>query len=242
MIVQTAIHYLESHKRLVVPQLGALIVKESDRSVVFTEMLKRDDGVLRSLLSEQGMSAIEAAGAIDRFVFEVRHAAEHGQTYSAEGLGLFSAGPNGTIRFRYSPSGIETTPDTTPGTQNKANNPTLPDNATHNPRTPQDGERPKEEAPASRLSPDPSVKGLRYGKPIHTTNPYTYVGAAKRRRPDKFVILALIAVLIAAGAILYGYLRERYIDRQERLYLEQTLERGASPQQTFDSAQPDQPL
>ena len=37
--------YLAAHKRLVVPQLGAFIVKEPERSIVFSELLKRDDGV-----------------------------------------------------------------------------------------------------------------------------------------------------------------------------------------------------
>ena len=62
--------YLESHKRLVVPQLGAFIVKEPGHAVLFSELLKRDDGVLRRLLSERGMNELEAAGEIDRFVFE----------------------------------------------------------------------------------------------------------------------------------------------------------------------------
>ena len=46
MLIHTLIQYLESHRRLVVPQLGTFIVKEPGRSVVFSELLKRDDGVL----------------------------------------------------------------------------------------------------------------------------------------------------------------------------------------------------
>ena len=47
MLVQTISQYLGSHKRLVVPQLGTFIVKEPGVSIVFSELLKRDDGVLR---------------------------------------------------------------------------------------------------------------------------------------------------------------------------------------------------
>ena len=50
MLVQTISQYLGSHKRLVVPQLGTFIVKEPGVSIVFSELLKRDDGVLRGLL------------------------------------------------------------------------------------------------------------------------------------------------------------------------------------------------
>ena len=46
MLIHTLIQYLESHRRLVVPQLGTFIVKEPGRSVVFSELLKRDDGCL----------------------------------------------------------------------------------------------------------------------------------------------------------------------------------------------------
>ena len=46
MLVQTISQYLGSHKRLVVPQLGTFIVKEPGVSIVFSELLKRDDGVL----------------------------------------------------------------------------------------------------------------------------------------------------------------------------------------------------
>ena len=60
------------------PQLGTFVVKVPEGGVVFSELLKRDDGILRGLLVQQGgMNDLEAAGAIDRFVFEVRHALEH---------------------------------------------------------------------------------------------------------------------------------------------------------------------
>ncbi len=95
--------YLETHKRIVVPQLGAFLVKEPERSIVFSELMKRDDGVLRGLLMADGRSEVEAAGAIDRFVFEVRHAVESGTEYRLADFGTMMPGPNGTIRFSYRP-------------------------------------------------------------------------------------------------------------------------------------------
>ncbi|MEG2061027.1 MAG: hypothetical protein RRY33_04115, partial [Alistipes sp.] len=103
VLIQIISHYLTSHKRLVVPQLGAFIVKEPEGRVLFSEMLKRDDGVLRELLCKEGASEVEAAGLIDRFVFEVRYAVEHGAVYRIEGLGILRQGENQTLAFDYLP-------------------------------------------------------------------------------------------------------------------------------------------
>ncbi len=96
--------YLETHKRIVVPRLGAFLVKEPDKNIVFSELMKRDDGVLRGLLMAGGRSEVEAAGAIDRFVFEVRRAVESGTEYRLADFGTMKPGPNGTICFSYRPA------------------------------------------------------------------------------------------------------------------------------------------
>lgn len=45
------------------PQLGTFIVKVPEGGVVFSELLRRDDGILRGLLVQQGgMNDLEAAG------------------------------------------------------------------------------------------------------------------------------------------------------------------------------------
>ena len=104
MELQTVLtKYLETHKRIVVPQLGAFLVKEPGKSILFSELVKRDDGVLRGLLMADGRSEVEATGAIDRFVFEVRHAVESGTEYRLADFGTMMPGPNGTIRFSYRP-------------------------------------------------------------------------------------------------------------------------------------------
>jgi hypothetical protein len=64
--------YLASNRRLVVPNFGAFIVKESGE-VVFSELLRTDDGVLTSLLLARGLSEMEAAVTIDRYKFNINH-------------------------------------------------------------------------------------------------------------------------------------------------------------------------
>ena len=102
MLIHTISQYLESHKRLVVPQLGTFIVKEPGVSIVFSELLKRDDGTLRRLLIGGGLSELEAAGEIDRFVFEVRHAVEHGAEFRLDGFGVMTFAETAVRSFQSS--------------------------------------------------------------------------------------------------------------------------------------------
>lgn len=99
LITNILIEYLKHNKRIVVPKLGAFIVKQPSGIVRFSDLMRNDDGVLRSLLIAYGMSALEANGKIDRFVFEIRHAIGQNQGYTLEGLGEFRAGDNNTITF-----------------------------------------------------------------------------------------------------------------------------------------------
>ena len=101
LITNILIEYLKHNKRIVVPKLGAFIVKQPSGIIRFTDLMRNDDGVLRSLLIAYGMSELEAIGKIDRFVFEVRHAVGQGNKYTIAGLGEFRAGENNTILFSH---------------------------------------------------------------------------------------------------------------------------------------------
>lgn len=262
--------YLHSHRRLVVPQLGAFIRKNEGDEVVFSEMLKRDDGVLRSLLVAEGLGEIEASGLIDRFIFELRHTISDGSVYRAEGLGLFAQGANGTIRFRYLPQaqeplslapaeepesasmGVSVATVAEPtlqempvveAAQSSERNETLSEEESAAVETSELSEsadekrnrikglmRFSEEHPREHRSssqprrPDPSVRGLRYGKPQKSTEAYTYVNSAPSRRPDTFIVLAVLAVVIALGAILYGYWNDRRKEQLTGEYHEQAVQ------------------
>ena len=104
MIVELISKYLESNKRLVVPNLGTFIVKEAGRVVLFSNLIKSDDGVLRSLLVASGVSELESAAAIDRFVFEVNYRLESSGRCLLSGFGELKNGANGTISFSYMPT------------------------------------------------------------------------------------------------------------------------------------------
>ena len=98
MLVSVINDYLKSNRRLVVPSFGAFVVKGGG-DIIFSELLKSDDGVLRGLLMGQGMSEIEAAAAIDRFIFEVRHELQLSAACTVASLGTFHRNAEGVLSF-----------------------------------------------------------------------------------------------------------------------------------------------
>ncbi len=234
MLIHTLTQYLESHKRLVVPQLGTFIVKEPGRSVVFSELLKRDDGVLRGLLRAEGLGELEAAGEIDRFVFEIRHAVEHGAEYRLVGFGVMKPGPNATIAFVYEPrSGAESVADEEPAGGKR---PSLqPEKVAEAVKTAFAEPR---VSPSVKMNPDPSVRGLRYGKPPKSTDAYRYVDRAPRRRADRFIWIAVIAAVLAIAAIAFGLWNDAKEKQADAEYIEQPQAASEIP---AAAPQPEQP-
>ena len=227
MLIELIKNYLAEHRRLVVPQLGAFVVKIPEGDVVFSELLKRDDGVLRGLLvSQGGMSELEAAGAIDRFVFEVRHALEKEGAYRLEGFGRMTLSPGGAIAFHghLTPAAPEPAPvpESTPAKEMPAESrePAAP-KRTARKETAASAE-PRVSASLQR-NPESYVKGLQYGKPLKNMDGYTYVGSKPRRRIDKFLVIAIVVAVLAISVIVYGYLRRAKVERLEREYMEQVL-------------------
>lgn len=101
LITNILIEYLKHNKRIVVPKLGAFIVKQPSCIIRFSELMRSDDGVLKALLMAYGVQELEASGMISRFVFEIRHAITSGKSFTVEHLGEFIPGENNTITFRY---------------------------------------------------------------------------------------------------------------------------------------------
>lgn len=309
MLIQSISQYLESHKRLVVPQLGTFIVKEPGRNILFSELLKRDDGVLRGLLRESGLTELEAAGEIDRFVFEARHAVQNGGEYPMDGFGTLKPGANGTIAFAYDPTvrtrpAAEPDPEPGPSAESAAESaatpaassgpsgPSVPASETAEtsaaapsgataPGAAADSAGPQRESassqpvsaeahadtsrerphrmqaerlarsvehafaepyvsPSAKMNPDPSVRGLRYGKPPKTTDAYTYVDRSTRRRADRFLWIAIAAAVIALSAIAFGYWREHRERQAEAEYLEyrQSLDGAETDAEAAQDAAP----
>lgn len=249
MICEYITQYLLLNKRLVVPGLGAFVVNPANGELIFVELLKQDDGVLMRQLMADGLSAIEAANVIDRFVFEVRHRVDSGGVAMLNGIGRLSKAEDGLYRFEYDPevgreiavpaetaaSNEENTPEEIVASESEE--PAVPastietepekeviaaveesksatfveDEVEQKSATDVVGDinpLPKYERPI--MEPESYVKGLRYGKPQRPSkDDIRYVGHSTGRGVDKFVVVAVVAALLAIGAIVYGWLSSR---------------------------------
>mgnify|MGYP001536794024 CR=1 FL=1 len=219
--------FLRTHKRLVVPQLGAFIVKAPGGEILFSELFKRDDGVLRGLLTAAGASEIEAAGAIDRLIFDLRHAVQHGGVYLVAGLGTFSAGANGTLAFAYDPQAGAAAG---PASGEPAADRTVASGAGGS-----SGSDAVGRGRTPRYEPDPCVKGLTYGRPVKTTDAYTFVGSKPARRIDAFLIVAIVAALLAVGVIVYGYVNDRRAKQMQAELMEEVSQSAAADEAAAES-------
>lgn len=237
MLVKIISHYLETNKRLVIPQLGAFIVKSPLESILFSELLKRDDGVLRALLIESGMSEIEAVGAIDRFVFEVRHALKNDAKYILDEFGIIFFNSAGVISFEYSNEigsasnsiKVESTEvgnkkiitgdrvEVEIETGSGANVDLCAENKVDN-SSDIDAVEPKVRDVALDSDVEKTTKGrVKSAKKRGSNGP---VGARRKKKGDKFLVIAIIAIIIAISVIAFGYFIELSEEQQNRSFVE----------------------
>ena len=275
MIVEIIAKYLESNKRLVVPNLGAFIVKVPRETILFSNLIKSDDGVLRAQLAQRGMSELDAAALIDRFVFEVNYRLEHSGVCALAAFGVLRAAQNGTVAFTYDTSAkgdvldgdaddkmakhiAEITSVIEPVIDHEPEPATEPeeeeaedDEVTIDvvPRmeaepTKESKEEPKEEVKEEPQRQEPAkvvyaqeredkrrdekrhrreqndyVKGLRYGKGRKVVTGREGATSRKSSKGSVIIVIAILAALIAMGALAYGL----YNDWQNQQYLYEGL-------------------
>lgn len=203
LIIHTVKEYLEHNKRIVVPRLGTFFVKPDGETIVFSELMRDDDGVLRSLLTAQGFAELEIDGMIDRMIFNIRHAVGNGKGYAVEGFGSFMPGPNGTIRFTRSGGVVQgyikpAIPMSENADRRKAKAPitAAPD---------QTEERSAKMSRSHIADPDPYLRGLKYDKLKKSEREgsvYVMTGGRNSRRHNMFIaVIAAIAVICAASYV-----------------------------------------
>ena len=201
--------YLASNRRLVVPNFGAFIVKESGE-VVFSELLRTDDGVLTSLLLARGLSEMEAAVTIDRYKFNIKHELHEYGYCQLDELGTLRVEEDKQLKL-YQLKPLERSVDTACEVEPAAEIP-------HEATTP----TPEVATPAT----EDVESAEKEGTDTTTTDatpkkPYV---APKRKRGgvDFIIVVAIIIVLGAIVAIGYGvyvnhFLPESNIDTIETL-------------------------
>lgn len=186
MIDSIIIKYLQENRRLVIPKLGAFIVKDDSQTVIFSELLRSDDGVLRSLIKEHGVGDIEAAGVIDRFVFEVRHTLDRNMPYKIRNWGTLRRDEKGKIIFMSFRTQLQQP---------------IPQQTARPVFTPTTAPTPAAESRAEVTPPTEELQFERSEKP-----------RSSQRKPDLFMIVAIVVSVLAVCAILYGLLCNRSED------------------------------
>lgn len=217
LITNIIVEYLKHNKRIVVPKLGAFIVKQPSATIVFSELMRNDDGVLCSLLKAYGMSDLEANGAIDRFVFEIRFNTGKGDCYTVENLGVFCPGENNTISFKQKRDpqtfgGSVTPPIETLGKQRvKQRQQTLnndtpeilrSEHAQRRTVTRHERHSDNSDSSTSLTMPDNYLRGLKYDKSKNKKREESLFNSGSRRTTNAsrtLRIMLLAAVVVAAG-------------------------------------------
>ena len=246
MIVELISKYLESNKRLVVPNLGAFIVKEAGRVVLFSNLIKGDDGVLRSLLVEAGVSELETAAALDRFVFEVNFRLESTGECLLDGFGVLKSGVNGTVSFVYQPAakGEVLDGNVAPREDNTVTQPkvkvvekpaekvveSLPDSEDVQidvvprqkpaPRREVEVKRPQQREERRQRPLEDYTKGLRYGKGRKVVTGREGATSRKSSKSDLIMKIAIIAALLAIGALVYGFIMDMRASKYDAPFID----------------------
>lgn len=246
MIVELISKYLESNKRLVVPNLGAFIVKEAGRVVLFSNLIKGDDGVLRSLLVEAGVSELETAAALDRFVFEVNFRLESTGECLLDGFGVLKSGVNGTVSFVYQPAakGEVLDGNVAPREDNTVAQPkvkvvekpaekvveSLTDSEDVQidvvprqkpaPRREVEVKRPQQREERRQRPQEDYTKGLRYGKGRKVVTGREGATSRKSSKSDLIMKIAIIAALLAIGALVYGFIMDMRASKYDAPFID----------------------
>lgn len=229
MIVEIISKYLESNKRLVVPNLGTFIVKVAGESVLFSALIKNDDGVLRSLVAQQGLSELEAAGVVDRFVFEVNYRLQNYKECRLKGFGVLKGSDSGVVKFVY-----DTTVDgedldsavperKRPAQKSQEAEPVVESAAKEpQPKVEPVAEPIVEEQPqrrpvsrndignprvsvSAKMNPENYVKGLRYGNGRKVVTGRETATSRRSGKSDIIMKIAIGAAVIATLALAYGF-------------------------------------
>lgn len=180
LVVEVIAEHLLSNRRLVVPAFGAFMVKESGERL-FSELLCTDDGVLASLLHDRGLSEMEVAVTIDRFIFEVRHELEE--------YGYCRLGDVGTLRIEPETKVLRLYPPVYGEEQPKQQDIYVPAPISDENDVESEGE--EEEKPTEQQPKEPQQPKPKRRKP--------------RRGADWVIVLAVIALVVALLSIAYGF-------------------------------------
>ncbi|MBR2858718.1 MAG: hypothetical protein IKB90_01315 [Alistipes sp.] len=187
IVEEVIVEYLRSNRRLVIPNFGAFMAKESGERI-FSGLLRTDDGVLSSLLKARGLNEMEAAITIDRFIFEVRHELEQ--------YGYCRLGEVGTLRIEPETKALRLYPPV---------HGELPKQTPYVPKQVSETESGKRKTENEKSEFEDESKSV--GGEKETPNASNAPNAPKkpRKKVDFVMVVAVIILLVALLGIGYGW-------------------------------------
>ena len=199
IVVDIIAEYLCSNRRLVVPTFGAFMVKENGERL-FSDLFSEDDGVLVALLRGKGLSEMEAAIMLDRFIFEMRHELEQYGYYRLNTIGTLRVEPTTKIVKLYPPVQSEVPLQEAYEIEQK---PYVPQPIVE--PEPAVEVRVVEEKTVPNPQPETKKEQVEELKPQKTLSIKPQPRAKRRRGTDFVLILAVLIVVAALAVIGYGW-------------------------------------
>ncbi len=203
MIEKVISDYMEAHLRLTLPGFGTLIRRDSGE-IVFTEMLRSDDGILTAKVAEYlGISKENARATVDTTVASFRKELSETGQFTLPGLGSFEG-----HRKQTGPANKSDIPRESRDIDVQLSKPTEKsvENST------------EKDTVSSRSAFVPNARTTTAPKQEHvsqTDEPAFAPGRIhirqhhKRKKVDRTLLLAIIAIAIAIGVLVYGYFAEQ---------------------------------
>lgn len=227
--------YINSETRLIIPEVGTLLRRKESGEVVFTEMLRKNDGVLVNLVvNGLDVSPSKAGEIVGGYVEAIKQELATRKKFILDGVGVLLRRGDGGVDFSFNPF-AQSIPEPTEEDDNivpleEAPRPTVQPRPAVHPRPIVDVKPAVEAKPAEEAKPAVEVKPAEEAKPAMAPQPRPAVVAPKPtpkptpvveeeeeaprglhlrahhevKKIDGITILALVAVVLALMALVWG--------------------------------------
>jgi nucleoid DNA-binding protein len=194
------------HKKVTVPGFGTFMRKDSGE-VIFVDLIRKDDGLLRELVEDYGnYSEVEAMALVDRFIFEVKHGIERSGSAPIDDFGTMFLDEKGLYQFDYSPKATPVPARETAVQESLFGNEkqNIPHSEKPIPQEPIGRTRPAPQKPFAQprpavQKPVPTVRHVQHPRPSTPKS-----SKEKAAGVDKWIVIAIVAAVVALAIIIYG--------------------------------------
>jgi len=195
---KSLIRLLKLNNRVIVPDLGAFIIRQQDpKELVFNDLLAFDDGMLTDhLMQEDKLSKSEAQNRIKQFVDKIKKKINTGDPYQLEMLGSLKMDASSRIEFSSSETVSSASekesapePEVTPEPEAVKSEPEEPAKTTPEPE-PEESPEPEAAKPEPEpAKPEPVVRALSATDSGDEVSPDTIIEADE---PVKLIVPGLM--------------------------------------------------